>query len=65
MLLFAAGFNVITIVICQYKNNQMEIILMELNLTVTGPDKLIARDLLRLGREVTYQVTETHQKVSG
>ena len=30
------GFDIITIIICQFKSNQMEIILTGLNLTITG-----------------------------
>ena len=45
VLVSVAGFNVITIVIYWSKNNQNEIILTELNPTITGPHKSIARDL--------------------
>ena len=43
--MYVTGLNVITIVICRSKNNQIEIILTELNPTITGPHKSIAQDI--------------------
>ena len=45
MLVSVAYFNVIIILICRSKSNQIEIILTELNPTTTGPNLLIDLDM--------------------